>query len=66
MNTLAVTSPQTRPHYTKAVQDRIFTVFGSIWKAIRKLACITRHTPAYSERLLRDKDLGPEFRRMKW
>lgn len=66
MNTVAATSPQAAVINTKALQDRIFSVFGSIWKAIRKLAWIAQHTPAYSERLLRDKDLGPEFRRMKW
>jgi len=66
MNTVALKAPQIVDTNSKVMQDKIYAVIEVSWKQIKKLAWLFEHTPGYSERLLRDKDLGAEFRRMKW
>ncbi len=66
MNTVALKAPQTVDTNPKVVQDKIIALIEASWKQIKKLAWLFKHTPSYSERLLRDGYLGAEFRRMKW
>jgi hypothetical protein len=65
MNTVALKTPQTVDTNSTVVQDKTYAVIEASWKHIKKLAWLFEHTPSYSERLLRDKNLGLEFRRMK-
>ncbi len=65
MNTVALKVPETVNTNSKVMRDKIYAVIEASWKQIKKLAWLFEHTPSYSERLLRDKNLGPEFRRMK-
>jgi hypothetical protein len=66
MNTVALKTPQTVDTDTKEMQDKIFAVIEASWKAMRKFAWTILHTPAYSDQLLRDKNLGIEYRRMRF
>ncbi len=66
MNTVTLKAPQTVNTNSRAVQDKIYAVIEASWKQIVKLPWLFEQTPSYSERLLRDKDLGPEYRRMRW
>ena len=66
MNKVALKAPQTVDTNPKVVQEKIIALIEASWKQIKKLAWLFKHTPSYSERLLRDKDLGPEYRRMRW
>ena len=66
MNTVALKAPQTVDTNSEVLRDKIYAVIEVSWKQIKILAQLFAHTPSYSERLLRDKDLGPEYRRMKW
>ncbi len=65
MNTVALKAQQSVDTNFNLIQDKIHTVIEASWKQIKKLAWFFEQTPSYSERLLRDKDLGAEFRRMK-
>lgn len=66
MNTVAVKVPQNVDINLKVMQDKIYAVIEAGKRQIKKLGWLFAHTPAYSDRLLRDRNLGPEFRLMKW
>ncbi|MCH8106675.1 MAG: hypothetical protein IIC58_14420 [Proteobacteria bacterium] len=66
MNTVALKAPQTVDTNSEVLQDKLYAIIEASKKAVMKLAWLFEHTPGYSERLLRDKDLGAEFRRMKF
>lgn len=66
MNTATLKAPQTLDTDTKVVQHNILAGIEASWKAFRKFPWTLLSTPAYSDQLLRDKNLGAEFRRMKW
>ena len=66
MNTVTLKASHCVDINSKVVRDKIFTVIEAARKQIKNLAWLFEHTPSYSERLLRDEYLGPEFRRMKW
>jgi hypothetical protein len=66
MNTVAIKAQQAVDNNSNLIQDKIFSLIKASWKQIKKLAWLFEHTASYSERLLRERDLGPEYRRMKW
>ena len=66
MNTVAIKAQQAVDNNSNLIQDKIFTVIEASWKQIKKLAWLFEHAASYSDRLLRDKNLSPEYMRMKW
>lgn len=63
MNTLTIKVPHTVDIDTKAMQDKIFAVIETSWKASRNLAQVIFATPTYSNRILRNKHLDDRLLR---